>query len=429
VLTYRPRPAENVRDMSFLAPVTEKFLVLAGPPDENKYVEHISFKGISFQCSQNLLPATGFRPAQAASPIEAAVQADGARFVTFEDCEIAHTGKYGVWFRRGCTDDTVSRCYLHDLGAGAVRIGETSVVSGDAYPTARVTVDNCIIRDGGHTYPCAVGVWIGQSADNAVTHNEIADLFYTGVSVGWTWGYGKSLATGNTIEYNHIHHLGWRALSDMGGVYTLGVSPGTTVSHNVVHDVFAAAYGGWGLYTDEGSTDIVLEDNLVYHNGSDGFHQHYGKDNIIRNNIFALDSDSEIRRTRIEDHTSFQLTNNIICASAGHIFGSDWHAGTVSDNNVYFSPPGARMDFGDMSLADRQAAGNDGKSLIADPLFVDVSKFDFTLKPGSPALALGFVPFDYQKAGVYGTANWIALARSIAYPPIDDQSTGPVKAP
>ena len=120
------------------------------------------------------------------------------------------------------------------------------------------------------------------------------------------------------------------------------MQPGTTIRNNVIHDVWSFTYGGWGIYPDEGSTGEVIENNIVYRTKSAGFHQHYGRENVVRNNIFAFGSEFQLMRTRAEPHLSFTFEGNIVYFDSGAFQGGNWSGdGVRMDKNVYWDVRGS----------------------------------------------------------------------------------------
>lgn len=409
-LYYIPKKGETIETTTFIAPVLKEFIVIRGDSSSSKKVKNIKFVNLDFEVASYLLPPEGNEAAQAASPIGSVITLDFAENISFTNCELAHTGTWAFWFRRACSKCEIIHSYLHDLGAGAIKIGETVIRPVQDEISSNITADNNIITDCGKVFPSAAGIIIFNASDNKLTHNDISNLRYTGISAGWVWGYAPSPSKRNMIEFNHIHHLGWGELSDMGGVYTLGASEGTTVSNNVIHHVYSFDYGGWGLYTDEGSYGITEENNLVYACKSAGFHQHYGKENIIRNNIFALNILSQLQATRVEDHRSISFTHNIIYFSKGSLMSSNWDKfNLLTDYNCYWDTRSKQIDF-DGSFASWKKSGKDLHSVIANPDFVNPEAFDFHFKDLQATRKIRFVPFDYSKAGVYGSAEWKNLA-------------------
>lgn len=412
-LTYLPRPGETPETVTVVAPRLETLVRFEGRVEEGQPTGGVGFGDIDFaHTGWNLAPEGQSFP-QAEVQLGAAIELVGAREVHFLNCTVRHTGGYGVAIGPGCQRVLVDRCDLYDLGAGGVKVGTArgaQLVSFGSFdeenPENLVDTNfvvGCRIRGGGRLHPAAVGVWIGHATNTTVEHNEIGDFYYTGVSVGWTWGYAEpSRAHHNEIAYNHIHDIGQGVLSDMAGVYTLGVSPGTTVHHNVIEDVNAYDYGGWGLYTDEGSTGIEMIHNLVVRTKTGGFHQHYGKDNLIAHNVFAEAQVQQVQRTRTEEHRSFRFERNVVYwSNESPLFGSNWRDDNfLVDHNLYWNPKHPEIVFpGGLDLEQwREQRGHDLRSVVADPRFVDPEGGDWRLAEDSPARGFG-LSWDHTKAG------------------------------
>lgn len=368
-------------------------------PDQIK-TDHPLYKNIKYNTNHP----------QAAFDIPSAININNASQINFINCEFSNISFSAVMFGVNVTNSEVRSCHFNEIGANAVYIkGERK------YPatTNNITVTDCHIEKYGRISNNAIGVLLIDAADCDITHNEIHDGWYTGVSVGWVWGYTENPTNNINISHNLIYNIGNGWLSDMGGIYTLGIQPDTVISNNIIYNVGCYGgengYGGWGIYLDEGSSGILVENNLAYDCSSQAFHQHYGKDNMIRNNIFAMSGEGTFRITRNEEHNSLFLYNNILVGDNIPVYfrtvGEDWF--TDSGNLYWDYTNGGNVYSGDsMKIGERKnlvymtALGFYNDAVFADPLFKDIENRDFTLALNSPALETGFVPWEFDAGTV-----------------------------
>lgn len=395
---YMPEEDARIENTEFRVPIIEKLLLIK----TNKEGCSISFENIIFEHTSFQIPSEGVVFGQAASEMSAAIEADDVHHLSFEECEIRNTANYGLWLREGCTHSMVKNSYLHDLGAGGIKIGTLNVTSNKKL-TRNVLIENNIVLNYGVLAESAVGVALFNASNCSINHNDIHFGNYTGISLGWVWGYGHSPSKNNEVAYNRISHIGTGRLNDLGGIYTLGKSEGTLIHHNVIFDVTSGDYRGWGIYADEGTTGVLFDNNLAYRCTSGGFHLHYGSENVVRNNIFAWGEKSQITFTSSKGENPVTFKHNIIIMDKGTLFsgGAINSEKFLIGDNCYWSISSELPKAGDYDVL-KWIEKKDKSSIYQDPLFRNPEKNNFRFKKKSICKLIGFEPFDYSKAGAFG---------------------------
>lgn len=436
ILRYRPLPGETPENTELIAPVLEQLLEIQGDFGNEAFVEHLTFSSLAFSVSQWSLPEAGYGGSQAMPDLPAAVEATGARNCTLRRCTVSGTGAYAIGFGLGCHENVMEGLKLFDLGGGGIKIGDIRMDGNAQFPVLPTgnVVSNCLITDGGIIHYSANAIWAGIVRDTQIVHNEIRRFPYSGIAVGWSWSSKPTSCGGNRVDFNHIHHV-VSLLGDGASIYTLGHQPGTTIRHNHIHDNHQSrfAHQPWQLaiYLDEGSGQILTENNLVYRVGTHAFNINGGARNITRNNLFGPthNADQPFIRCYLRKHEAGgnTLTGNIIYWNGDVLVDSAWPPELChADGNLYWNFAGEPVTFAGKSFAEWQAMGQDVHSRIADPLFVDPQKADFRLRDGSPALAMGFKPFDPSEAGLQPSFRDLdSPPPDVALPPIYDMPAPP----
>jgi hypothetical protein len=435
-ILYVAAPGEDPNSEALIAPQATQLIQASG-------LSHVTFQGLTFSNVNWTVPAAGHPSGQGEQNVGAALSFTDSSDIVIDHCTLSHVGPWGIEFIGLAPGylTTASEPYafqvensvLTDIGAGGIRIG-VAPGSGTAATVAQhALIQNNRIQGGGRLLPQGTAVWIGDSHDNRVSHNQISDFYNVGVSVGFTFNYAGDpgnasggLATGNVVEFNTIYDLGQGVTSDMGGIYTLVSNPkggSTALNNNVIHDVIhdpgTGGYGGWGLYFDQGSTNVTAENNLVYNTSAASVHENWGVDDTLDNNVFAFGAIAELDRGKQDppDSLAMTVTHNIFYWDMGGLQYGTWSCnddhGVATqctqyfsfDSNLYFDTRGKTYLFstsspsGSYNLAGWQALMEDLSGEVGDPLFKSASTRDFTLSAASPAIGLGFHAFDPSEAG------------------------------
>ena len=319
-LRYITTAGDAGQALAFDMPLLDKLILVTGNAATNVFAQDIEFRGLNFAYTRQVTPDAGYVDNQAASAVGAAIEVDAARRIVIDSCAISRTGGYAVWLRTAVRESQVTNCRITDSGAGGVKVGNTVVWPAGANNTGLNTVSSNSIVDTGKLYPGAVGIWVGRSSDNTVANNLVANTTYTGISVGWNWGYGTSTASGNKITNNLLVNIGQGWLSDLGGIYTLGESPGTVISGNVIHQVRSYpgyGAGAFGLYNDAASSNILSERNVVVGTDDGGYLLNQGRGNVVRSNLLAFGDRHEVRLAVRDASTNLDFNGNLLIPKVG----------------------------------------------------------------------------------------------------------------
>ncbi|WP_157208121.1 right-handed parallel beta-helix repeat-containing protein [Mariniflexile maritimum] len=299
---YYPRAGEDINSVKVMAPVLENLLEIKGNADFP--VKHISFKGISFEYANWLRPSqNGHVPLQTGMYLldayklkipgtldkaslenqawvgrpRAAVEVNFANNLKFEACNFQHLASTGLDLNKGTNHNTIIGNLFKDIGGTAINVGVFSDESFEAHLpynpkderdvcSNEVITDNLITNVANEDWG-TVGIAAGFVKNITIAHNEISDVSYTGISLGWGWTPSSSVMRNNKITANKIHHYA-KHLHDVAGIYTLSSQPNSSIEENYINNVYHSPYAHdpylWlYLYTDEGSSFFSVKNNWI----------------------------------------------------------------------------------------------------------------------------------------------------------------------
>jgi len=299
-LYYWPRINENLSTAKVIAPHLETLVKVEGTMDHP--VRNISFNGISFQHAGWLRPsqlghvphqnglymtdAYKLRPAGTKDKAgldnqawvgrpSAAMEVNYAEQTNIINCRFEYLGSTGIDYHKAVHNNTIQGNLFKDIGGSGLLAGVYSDEATEIHlpynPTDErevcdgMVISNNLVTDVTNEDWSCVGIGIGYARNTIVENNEVENVSYSGITMGWGWSPTANAMKNNTIRRNKIHHFG-KHNYDCAGIYTLSPQPGSLISENYIDSIIKAPYvhlpSHWFyLYTDEGSSYFTVKDN------------------------------------------------------------------------------------------------------------------------------------------------------------------------
>ena len=327
---YYPREGEKMQEAEVIVPAVETLVRVEGTLD--RPVCHIRFEKITFSYTTWMRPSEkGHVPLQAGMyltdgyliepkmqrdylnhPLDnqgwlgrpaAAVRVVAARQIDFERCRFVHIGSTGLDYEEAVQGGVVRGCLFRDIAGNGLLVGSFSPAAHETHlpydPADRREVctqqhiNNCYFTEIGNEDWGCLAIAAGYVGDVNIEHNEISEVPYSGISLGWGWTQTVNCMRNNRVHANLIHHYA-KHMYDVAGVYTLGSQPKSYVTENCVHSIYKPGYvhdpNHWFyLYTDEGSSFITVRDNWT--EGEKYLQNANGPGNVWENNGPKVDND------------------------------------------------------------------------------------------------------------------------------------------
>ena len=327
---YYPREGEKMQEAEVIVPAVETLVRVEGTLD--RPVCHIRFEKITFSYTTWMRPSEkGHVPLQAGMYLTdgyridpkmqrnylnhlldnqgwlgrpaAAVRVVAARQIDFERCRFEHLGSTGLDYEEAVQGGVVRGCLFRDIAGNGLLVGSFSPAAHETHlpydPADRREVctqqqiNNCYFTEIGNEDWGCLAIAAGYVGDVNIEHNEISEVPYSGISLGWGWTQTVNCMRNNRVHANLIHHYA-KHMYDVAGIYTLGSQPKSYVTENCVHSIYKPGYvhdpNHWFyLYTDEGSSFITVRDNWT--EGEKYLQNANGPGNVWENNGPKVDND------------------------------------------------------------------------------------------------------------------------------------------